>query len=101
MGTLNISERSPAMNKTIVVGLDVHAELITAAILKGDHHEAEVMTLSSDLMKVRRFFRTKENIVISLLRLSPENLGAHFNNTSFLISTFSPAWPESVLADTL
>lgn len=45
------------MSETIVVGLDVHAESITAAILEGDHQEAEVITLSSDLMKVRRLFR--------------------------------------------
>ena len=45
------------MSQTIVVGLDVHAESITAAVLEGDHQEAEVMTLSSDLMKVRRLFR--------------------------------------------
>jgi hypothetical protein len=31
------------MSESIVVGLDVHAESITAAILKGDHHEAEVI----------------------------------------------------------
>jgi transposase len=46
------------MNQTIVVGLDVHAESITAAILDGDSQEAQVMTLSSDLMKVRRLFRS-------------------------------------------
>ena len=45
------------MSQTIVVGLDVHAESITAAILEGDHQEAEVMTLPSDLMKVGRLFR--------------------------------------------
>jgi len=45
------------MNQSIVVGLDVHAESITAAILDGDSQEAQVMTLSGDLMKVRKLFR--------------------------------------------
>ena len=45
------------MSQSIVVGLDVHAESITAAILEGDSQDAEVITLSSDLMKVRRLFR--------------------------------------------
>jgi transposase len=45
------------MEQTIYVGLDVHAESITAAILEGDRQEAEVITLSSDLMKARRLFR--------------------------------------------
>ena len=45
------------MSYTITVGLDVHAESITAAILDGDSQEAEVITLSSDLMKVRRLLR--------------------------------------------
>ena len=45
------------MNQEIVVGLDVHAESITAVILKGDSQDAEVITLSADLMKVRRLFR--------------------------------------------
>lgn len=39
------------------VGLDVHAECITAAIPEGDNQEPEVITLSSDLMKVRQLFR--------------------------------------------
>ena len=41
----------------IWVGLDVHKDSITAAILEGDAPEAEVFRLSSDLMKVRRMFR--------------------------------------------
>jgi len=45
------------MNTTTFVGLDVHAESITAAILQGDSQEAEVIKLSGDLMKVRQFFR--------------------------------------------
>lgn len=45
------------MSHTIVVGLDVHAESITAAILQDETQEAEVLTLSSDLMKIRRLFR--------------------------------------------
>ena len=57
------------MSYTITVGLDVHAESITAAILdlstsrfvdrsrgEGDSQEAEVITFPSDLMKVRRLF---------------------------------------------
>lgn len=39
------------------VGLDVHAESITAAILEGDSQQPEIITMSSDLMKVRRLFR--------------------------------------------
>lgn len=38
------------------VGLDVHADSITAAILPPEGKE-EVITMSSDLMKVRRLFR--------------------------------------------
>ncbi len=45
------------MNQCIWVGLDVHADSITAAILSGDSQEPEVITLSGDLMKVRRLFR--------------------------------------------
>ena len=45
------------MNQCTWVGLDVHAESITAAILEGDREEAEVIRLSGDLMKVRRLFR--------------------------------------------
>jgi hypothetical protein len=40
-----------------VVGLDVHADSITAAILRPGSEQPEVMKLSSDLMKVRRLFR--------------------------------------------
>jgi transposase len=45
------------MSQTIWVGLDVHVESITVAVLEGDNREAEVMRLSGDLMKVRRLFR--------------------------------------------
>lgn len=45
------------MNHSIAVGLDVHAESITAAILEGDRSEAEVVVLPADLMKVRQLFR--------------------------------------------
>ncbi len=45
------------MVQEIVVGLDVHAESITAAVLRGTSDQPEVITLSSDLMKVRRLFR--------------------------------------------
>jgi transposase len=45
------------MSQSIWIGLDVHADSITAAILADDSHDAEVITLSSDLMKIRRLFR--------------------------------------------
>jgi hypothetical protein len=35
------------MNQDTVVGLDVHAESITAAILKGDSQDAEEIPLQS------------------------------------------------------
>ena len=37
------------MSDYIWVGLDVHVESITAAILEGDGQEAEVVKLSGDL----------------------------------------------------
>jgi transposase len=45
------------MNATISVGLDVHADSIVAAILEGDSQDAQVISLSGDLMKVRRLMR--------------------------------------------
>jgi transposase len=46
------------MSEPIIwVGLDVHKDSITAAVLEGDAFEAEVMRLPADLLKVRRFFR--------------------------------------------
>jgi transposase len=45
------------MDQITYVGLDVHAETITAAILTGESRQIEVVELSSDLMKVRRLFR--------------------------------------------
>ena len=45
------------MSQYVWVGLDVHVESITAAILMGDSSEAEVVKLSGDLMQVRRLFR--------------------------------------------
>lgn len=45
------------MNEITYVGLDVHADSITVAILQEQNQEAEVIQLSSDLMKVRRLFR--------------------------------------------
>ncbi|MGB2959943.1 MAG: IS110 family transposase [Bacteroidota bacterium] len=45
------------MNQSIFVGLDVHADSITVAILEGDTQDPEVVKLSADLMKVRRLFR--------------------------------------------
>jgi transposase len=45
------------VDKYIWVGLDVHLESITAAVLEGDRNEAEIVKMSGDLMKVRRLFR--------------------------------------------
>ena len=45
------------MVQNTVVGLDVHAHSITAAILHGTSDQPEVITLPADLMKVRRLFR--------------------------------------------
>jgi len=45
------------MDSITFVGLDVHADSITAAIVHGQSQEVEVIELSSDLMKVRRLFR--------------------------------------------
>ena len=45
------------MDSITFVGLDVHADSITAAVLHGQSEEMEVIELSSDLMKVRRLFR--------------------------------------------
>ena len=45
------------MDHVTYVGLDVHANSITAAILPDESQHAEVVELSSDLMKVRRLFR--------------------------------------------
>ena len=52
-------ERSPAVSqsKYIWVGLDVHIDSITAAILENDSNEAKVLKMSGDLTKVRRLFR--------------------------------------------
>lgn len=45
------------MIPTTVIGLDVHADSITAAILAPEEDHPEVLTLSGDLMKVRQLFR--------------------------------------------
>lgn len=45
------------MNEYIHVGLDVHQDSITAAILEPGSNRADVVRLSGDLMKVRRLFR--------------------------------------------
>jgi len=45
------------MSQYIWVGLDVHIDSITAAILENDGNDAEVLKMSGDLMKVRRLFR--------------------------------------------
>ena len=44
-------------DSTIWVGLDVHKDSITAAILEGDDSRAEVIRLTSDLNKIRKLFR--------------------------------------------
>jgi transposase len=41
----------------IWVGLDVHQRSITAAVLYGDSHDAEVVRMRGDLNAVRKFFR--------------------------------------------
>lgn len=45
------------MVQETIVGLDVHAQSITAAILEGTSDQPEVITLPADLMKIRRLFR--------------------------------------------
>jgi len=45
------------MGQCIWIGLDVHVDSITAAILQGDCTDPEVIKLPGDLMKVRRLFR--------------------------------------------
>ena len=45
------------MSEYIWVGLDVHLDSITAAILERDATDPEVLKLSGDLMAVRRLFR--------------------------------------------
>jgi len=45
------------MTKSTWVGLDVHQDSITAAILRDDSTQPEVVRLSGDLMKIRRLFR--------------------------------------------
>ena len=49
------------MQSTTCVGLDVHAESITAAIVPSEGQEIEVVELSSDPMKIRRLFRRLAN----------------------------------------
>jgi transposase len=44
-------------SKYIWVGLDVHIDSITAAVLEDDSNDAQVVKMSGDLMKVRRLFR--------------------------------------------
>lgn len=45
------------MTESTWVGLDVHQDSITAAILRGTSSQPEVVRLSGDLMKVRKLFR--------------------------------------------
>jgi transposase len=45
------------MNQCIYVGLDVHLDSITAAVLDGDAQVPQVVKLSGDLMQTRRLFR--------------------------------------------
>jgi transposase len=41
----------------IWMGLDVHKDSVVAAVLRGDEADAEVVRLTSDLMRVRKLFR--------------------------------------------
>ena len=45
------------MSEIIWVGLDVHKNSTTAAILEGDARDAEVLKLSADLNQLRKLFR--------------------------------------------
>ncbi len=45
------------MSKIIWVGLDVHKNSTTAAVLEGDAREGEVLRLSADLNELRKLFR--------------------------------------------
>ena len=45
------------MDKYTYVGLDVHLDSITAAIVEGDSVNVSIQKLSGDLMKTRRLFR--------------------------------------------
>jgi transposase len=45
------------MSQYIWIGLDVHVDSITAAILEGDQEKPDVLKMSGNLMKVRRLFR--------------------------------------------
>lgn len=47
------------MGHDTVVGLDVHATSITAAILPPQSEHVEVVQLSGDLMQVRKLFRRR------------------------------------------
>lgn len=49
----------------IWVGLDVHKDSVVAAVLRGDSADAEVVRLTSDLMRVRKLFRrlTRDGVV--------------------------------------
>jgi len=64
------------MVQETVVGLDVHAHSITAAILQGTSDQPEVITLPADLMKVRRLFRRLDTG--GLVRSCYEASGAGF-----------------------
>jgi len=44
-------------DSTIWMGLDVHKESVTAAILEGESSDVQVVKLSSDFNKIRRLFR--------------------------------------------
>ena len=45
------------MNQCIYVGLDVHLNSITAAVLQDDSHDPDVFRLPGDVNAVRRLFR--------------------------------------------
>jgi len=51
------TERGPAMPSMIWVGLDVHKNSTTAAVLEDDARDGEVLRLSADLNQLRKLFR--------------------------------------------
>jgi transposase len=64
---------------TTWVGLDVHKESVTAAIIEGEGEDVQVVRLSSDLNKVRRLFRklSKRGVVRSCYEASGAGFVLH------------------------
>jgi transposase len=83
------------MSKRIWVGLDVHVESITAAVLEGDGPEVEVIRLSGDLMKVRRLFRrlAKRGVVRACYEASGAGFVLHrvLTNDGFHCEVIAPS----------